>query len=397
MIRLHVGLVLARGRYNARMNIPLQARHHPSGLNTRFAGKGLSFDEYIRQTETMLRRVHAGKPDMEKIVAGNAPFALQPSGDFQKGSGKSYRRGVLLTHGLSDSPYHMRYLAACFQRNGFRVMAVLLPGHGSQPGDLLDVRWEDWAETVEYGVQCLAEEVDEVYLAGFSAGAALSLYQAHKDERVRGLFMYSPALELPGRARWAGLSQLCSGLLPRRAWLSVMPDEDRYKYESFCMNAVAQMWRLTRALPQGELNIPVFVAASADDATVVSSAALRFLKNVRHSTRKLLWYAAADPQQADVEWVKSALPEKRILSGAHTAVVIPPDDAHYGESGEYANCLHYFERDDEHYSACRSSRAAWLGEVTPQNLKYGLLRRLMYNPHYAAMETAMRNFIERLP
>ena len=345
----------------------------------------------------MLRQVHAGKPDAEQIVAGNAPFELQPSGDFQKGSGKLYRRGVLLAHGLSDSPYHMRHLGEFFQRNGFRAMAVLLPGHGTQPGDLLDARWEDWAETVAYGVQCLAGEVDEVYLAGFSAGAALSLSQAGKDERVKGLFMFSPALAIASRARRSHLHRLYSWLLPRSAWLSVMPDQDRYKYESFCLNAVTQMWRLTQALPQGELNIPVFVAASADDATVSSIAALGFLSRVKHPLRKMLWYAAADPQQADVEWVKSALPDKRILSSAHTAVVMSPDDAHYGETGEYANCLHYFAQDDEHYSACLASQTAWLGEVTPNNLKYGLLRRLMYNPHYAEMETAMQNFIERLP
>ncbi|OHC91628.1 MAG: hypothetical protein A3J87_05115 [Sideroxydans sp. RIFOXYB12_FULL_59_6] len=379
------------------MNIPLQARHHPSGVNSRFAGKGLSFDEYFRQTEAMLRQVHAGKPDIDKIVSGNAPFALQPSGEFQQGGGKPYRRGVLLTHGLSDSPYHMRHLGAFFQREGFRVMAVLLPGHGTQSGDLLDVRWEDWAEAVAYGVQCLAKEVDEVYLAGFSAGAALSLFQAHKDERVRGLFMFSPALEIASRARRSHLRRLYSWLLPRTAWLNVMPDRDIYKYESFCMNAVTQMWRLTQVLPRGELNIPVFAAASADDATVVSTAALDLLKRVRHAVRKLLWYAAADPQQADVEWVKCAFPEKRILSSAHTAVVIPPDDAHYGEAGDYANCLHYCAQDDEHYAACLASKTAWLGEVTSENLKYGLLRRLMYNPHYAAMEAAMHNFIKRLP
>lgn len=345
----------------------------------------------------MLRRAHAGKPDVERIVAGNAPFALQPSGDFPRGGEKPYRRGVLLTHGLSDSPYHMRHLGEFFRRSGFRVMAVLLPGHGTQPGDLLDVHWEDWAEAVAYGTQCLEEEVDEVYLAGFSAGGALSLLQAQRDERVRGLFLFSPALEIAARARWASMSRFYGWMLPRGAWLSVMPDRDRYKYESFCMNAVTQMWRLTRALPHGDLKIPVFVAASADDATVIAAATLKFFDGLEYPLRKMVWYAAADPQQADVEWVRSALPEKRILSSAHTAIVIPPDDAHYGESGEYTNCLHYFAGNEVQYSACRASRSAWLGEVTAQNLKYGLLQRLMYNPHYAAMEAAMHNFIERLP
>ncbi len=345
----------------------------------------------------MLRQVHAGKPEAEQIVAGNAPFESIPAEVFRKAQGKPYRRGVLLTHGLSDSPYHMRHLADFFQRNGFRVMAVLLPGHGTQPGDLLDVRWEDWAEALAFGVQCLAEEVDEIYLAGFSAGAALSFHHAATDSRVRGLFMFSPALEIARKARWAILRRGYSWLLPHCAWLNVMPDHDRYKYESFCMNAVTQMWRLTHALPQGELRIPVFVAASADDATVISAAALDLIGRVQHPVRKMLWYATTDPQREDVEWVNSALPEKRILSSAHTAIVISPDDTHYGEAGGYANCLHYVSQDEAHFVACQSSQTAWQGEVTTQNLKYGLLRRLMYNPHYVEMERAMSSFIERLP
>lgn len=379
------------------MNLPLQSRHHCSGLNTRFAGKGLFFDAYIRHTETMLRRVHAGKPDIEKIVAGNAPFALQPAAAFRQGTGKPYRRGVLLTHGLSDSPYHMRYLGECFQRQGFRVLALLLPGHGTQPGDLLKVRWQDWAEAVAYGTQCLADEVDEVYLAGFSAGAALSLHQADHDQRVRGLFLFSPALQIANRARWAWMHRFYSGLLPRRAWLAVLPDQDCYKYDSFCMNAVTQMWRLTQALPKGALNLPLFMAASAEDAAVISSATLNLMSRVQHAVRKLIWYAASDPKQPHVEWVQSTLPGQHILSSAHTAIVIPPQDAHYGETGEYVNCLHYFARDDERYAACLSANGAWLGEVTPQNLQHGLLRRLMFNPHYAQMEIALREFIERLP
>jgi len=345
----------------------------------------------------MLGQVHAGKPDIDRIVAGNVPFELSPAEGFRRTQGKPYRRGVLLTHGLSDSPYHMRYLAEFFQRNGFRVMAVLLPGHGTQPGDLLDVCWQDWAEAVAYGAGCLAEEVDEVYLAGFSAGAALSLQQAAKDRRVRGLFLFSPALEISSRARRASLHGLYSWLLPRSAWLNVLPDRDLYKYESFCMNAVVQMWRLTQALPKGELQIPLFAVASADDATVVSDAALGLMERGRHTLRQLVWYAAEDPQQADVEWVNSVMPEKRILSGAHTAIVIPPSDPHYGEAGEYVNCLHYFGEGDGCYSACQSAQAVWQGEVTRKNLANGLLRRLMYNPHFDDMVASMVRFIERLP
>ena len=375
----------------------LGLRHRPSGVNTCFEGKGLPFADYVQRTQAMLQQIHSGKNEQEKIVAGNSPFELLPAGDFQEGLDKPCKRGVLLTHGLIDSPYHMRYLAEFFRHNGFHAMAVLLPGHATQPGDMLDVRWQEWARTVAYGADCLSAEVDELYLAGFSAGAALSVLHAARDERVRGLFLFSPAFEITSLARWANLHKLYSWLLPQAAWVSRMQDRDLYKYESFCKNAAAQMYALAQALPKSEVNIPVFAAASADDVTVNPSAILRFMQRVRHPCNKLLWYATTKIERQNVEWVNSAVPEKRILSSAHTAIVMPPEDPHYGASGDYANCLHYYDNDSERYKVCMSQPAAWLGEASERNLEHGVLRRLMYNPHYAAMETSMQKFIEGLP
>lgn len=387
--------------------VRLEARHRPSGENSRFIGEVLPFGEYVRHTTAMLRRVHAelGSADPEKAVAGNAPFELHPTGEAHRGKNKPYRRGVLLTHGLTDSPYFMRHLAAFFQRNGFRVMAPLLPGHGTQPGDLLHVRWQEWARTVRYGAECLADEVDEMYLAGFSAGAALSLLQSAQDERVCGLFLFAPALEISTRARWANLHRLYSWLSPESAWVGIMPDRDPYKYESLCKNAAAQMYALTQALPECGRDIPMFAAASADDATVHAAATLRFMRQARHLHNRLVWYATHAPQGAApyLEWIDSVLPEQRILSSAHTAIVLSPEDAHYGAAGDYVNCLHYYPRDMRSYGMCLApphnecQGDAWQGEVTEQNLGRGLLRRLMYNPHFVAMEASMQKFIEGLP
>ena len=376
----------------------LGLRHRASGVNSCFAGAGLPFADYVRCTQSMLWQHHDGKNDQETIVAGNMPFELLPPSDFEKGRDKPYRRGVLLTHGLSDSPYHMRHLAGFFQRNGFRVMAILLPGHGTLPGDLLDVDWREWAKTVAYGADCLAAEVDELYLAGFSAGAALSVFHAAHDDRVRGLFLFSPALEITSLAKWANLHKLYSWLLPKAAWVSNMQDRDLYKYESFCKNAAAQMYKLTQALPKGDAVIPVFAVASADDATVNPAATLNFMRRARHQCSKLVWYSTAKIEQENIEWVDGAVPGKRILSSAHTAIVMSPEDAYYGVNGEYANCLHYYDDDSERYKACMLQHGeVWWGEVSERNLEHGLLRRLMYNPHYAAMEASMQKFIQGLP
>ncbi len=375
----------------------LGLRHQSSGVNSRFVGGGLSFAVYVQRTQAMLHQAHGFKNDEEIYVAGNSPFELLPEGDFEKGRDKPYKRGILLTHGLSDSPYHMRHLGAFFQRQGFRVMAILLPGHGTQPGDLLDIEWQEWAKAVQYGADTLEAEVDEMYLGGFSAGAVLSVLQSTHDKRVRGLFLFSPAFKIDLRAKWANLHRMYSKFLPKEAWLDVRQDKDFYKYESFCKNAAAQMYLLTKALPEIEAKIPVFAVASADDTTVHASGTMRFMLRVQNMKSRLVWYSTKKIDQQNIEWVNSALPEQRILSSAHTAIVIPPQDAHYGVNGDYFNCMHYYDSDEKRYTACRTQpQTALLGEITPQNLKQGLLRRLMYNPHWAALEVSMQKFIAGL-
>jgi esterase/lipase len=391
---------------------PLEPRHQPSGLNSQFNANRLTFAEYVARTRDMLVRAHAGAADPQKIADGNAPFELKPQPGFPAGQQKTYRRGVLLTHGLSDSPYSMRHLAAFFQQNGFRVMAVLLPGHGTQPGDLLEVTWQEWAKTVAYGAYKLAEEVDEVYLAGYSTGATLSIYQSLRDDRVRGLFLFSPALRITRWAAFANLHKLYSWLIPSAKWVDIKPDLDTCKYESFTKNAAAQAYALTRQLSAllkpHSLDIPVFIAASADDMTVKTSVILEFIARARHPSSRLVLYTI-EPEKsppgippdflaAKLELVNSVVPGQKILSSAHTAIVMPPEDPHYGAAGEYSNCVHYYPDDLEKYAAClKRPGQDFQGEINQKNLKAGILRRLMYNPNFAALKVSMQRFIDDLP
>ncbi|MCR4303651.1 MAG: alpha/beta fold hydrolase [Gallionella sp.] len=402
---------------------PLEARHRPSGLNTQFNGDGLSFNEYVARNRDMLAKAHAklGAADLQKLIDGNAPFELKPNNPSpppvraREGAEtslpcrqKPYRRGVLLTHGLTGSPYFMRHLAGFFQENGFRVMAVLLPGHGTQPGDLLDVRWPEWARTVAYGADRLAEEVDEVYLAGYSIGGTLSAYQSLCDSRVRGLFLFSPAIRITPRAAFASLHKLYSWLIPSAKWVDIMPDRDIYKYESFTKNAAAQTHALTRHLGARlrlhELDIPIFTVASADDITVNTSAIVEFMARARHPSSRLVLYTT-EPEKLPpgispgrVELVNSVFPEQKILSSSHVAIVLPADDAHYGANGEYSNCIHYYPDKMEKYDACiRNPAEDFQGEITVKNLEAGILRRLMYNPDFAGLKVSMKRFLDNLP
>lgn len=388
---------------------PLEARHEVSGFNSLFNGDHLTFSEYISRNQEMIRKVRVSTPslNLEKAINGNAPFELEPVAEHTVGKNNKYRRGILLTHGLSDSPYFMRDVASCFQQAGFRVLAILLPGHGTRPGDLLDVTWQEWARAVAYGVDKLALEVDEIYLGGYSAGGALSIYQSLTDKRVRGLFLFAPALEITRRAALACLHKWVSWLLPRQKWVYIKQDVDIYKYESFAKNTAVQMYRLTQALAaklkHHQLKIPIFSVASVDDKTVHTSAAIAFMAQQVDPRNQFILYTTDQSKsaQADISdkitWINSVVPEQKITSSAHTAILVAPEDAHYGINGDYANCVHYYPERMDKYEACKLHPKDYcLGEVSDNHLDDDIMRRLMYNPNFPALKTAINQFIEHI-
>lgn len=376
-------------------------RHTVSGLNSGFTAEYADFDAYVSAMRDMILRARVFGPgqDRQAIMEAVAPRGLRPSVGCDSGGPDSVRRGILLTHGLTDSPYLMRHLARFFQDECFYVQLLLLPGHGSRPGDLLDVRWQEWAEAYAFGVRTLTTRVDEVYLGGFSTGGTLAIHYAMDHPDVRGLLLFSPALAVTPLARASCWLDTASGLFSRLAWLGPkQPNDDPYKYESFAANAACQIFRLTQeiapVLDERPLSLPVFVAASADDATIDAGATQAFFTHVRHPRKHMILYAREATGERDgTQVVDSRVPAQGVVSSAHTAMVMPRSDPHYGADGDYAFCTRYYQSDDVAYKRCKAKDEDLLGETTSEFLDQGVVRRLTYNPHFDGMLEAMRAFL----
>ena len=231
------------------------------------------------------------------------------------------RRGILMVHGLTDSPFLMRDMADFFRDQGFHVLAMQLPGHGTRPGDLLAIRWQEWLKAQRHVLDLLSGEVDELYLLGFSTGATLNLYQALRDSRIRALFLFSPALRIRRMAQLACPFARFSRWLKRLAWFDVQPDSDTFKYESLSTRAICEVYLMTGALERlaslAELKIPVFVAASEDDVSIDSHAVLRWFER-QQVTKRMLYYSqrpGAVPQ--GVRALSSRCTEHNIKSFSH--------------------------------------------------------------------------------
>lgn len=229
------------------------------------------------------------------VYPGNLPrdwnrsFILQPTGKA--------RGVVVLLHGLTDSPYSLRHLAQHLSEQGFVSLVPRMPGHGTLPSGLTDVRWEQWLATTRMAVREAREQVPDgpLYLVGYSNGGALALRYSLAALEDRSLAMperlvlISPMVGVTSYARYAGLAAL-PAVLPafaKSAWMNVLPEFNPFKYNSFPVHAARQTYELTHEV-QGAFDSaaragrlaqlpPVLAFQSLADSTVSTPAVVHDL------------------------------------------------------------------------------------------------------------------------
>lgn len=169
------------------------------------------------------------------------------------------RAGALLVHGLTDSPYSMRAIAARLHERGIYTLSLRMQGHGTVPGGLVRPRWEDWSAAVRVGVRHLRQRIGPdrpLVLVGYSNGGALAIkyaLDALEDARlpaVSRVILVSPMVGVSPMARFARAISALGPVVEKARWLDVFPEYNPFKYISFPANAGVQTSRLTRALAE---------------------------------------------------------------------------------------------------------------------------------------------------
>jgi len=206
--------------------------------------------------------------------------------------------GALLLHGLTDSPYSLRKIGEIFHAKGFYVLGLRLPAHGTVPGALTKVRWEDWVAASRIGARHVRKRIGQdlpFMIAGYSNGGALAVkysLDALSDPglpRPDRLLLFSPEIGISAFAFIANSHKILSFLpyFAKFKWLSIEPEYDPFKYNSFPKNAAQQAYEITKAL-QGQIEEaraagsfgdfpPVLTFLSWIDATVDTSATIHRL------------------------------------------------------------------------------------------------------------------------
>jgi alpha-beta hydrolase superfamily lysophospholipase len=183
----------------------------------------------------------------------NRSYVLEPEG--------APVGAVVFLHGLTDSPYSLRHIARRYSAHGYVSVAIRLPGHGTVPSGLSDVEWEDWLAATRLAVREARRRIGPtkpLHLVGFSNGGALAMkyaLDALEDPQLTRpdrLVLISPMIGITAFARFAGLAGLPAFLphFAKAAWLSILPEFNPFKYNSFPVNGARQSWQLTQVLQQ---------------------------------------------------------------------------------------------------------------------------------------------------
>jgi len=166
----------------------------------------------------------------------------------------------------------MRTLAEELAKAPLTVRGLLLPGHGRCPEALEGVVWQDWYEHLDDEYRFLTRRFEEVFLVGFSIGAALSAYYAANNPVDRLILLNTPLCPLNDRLPTGLMLKVYSAFFKEvkgKAETFVLDDGEpfRYVYERVPTAILHTMSELIAIVKKNlhKISSPVLIIQSRND------------------------------------------------------------------------------------------------------------------------------------
>ncbi len=223
----------------------------------------------------------------KKILEGGEPIFLK---------GKQNKVGVLLIHGWSSTPQELRNTADYLNNLGYPVYAPLLRGHGTEPRDLIGLKWEDWLEDVCQAYDYFSKHVDEIVVGGMSAGAILALHLSLKRKVKAVITMGVPLI-----FRRNFFIKLLLRLFGKRTnYIMTKPyfsESDRaiskrkVHYFQFPLKSLYEVIRAISATTKilSQITVPILIMHSDPDKRIPSQSSRILYDKIRSKPKKLFF------------------------------------------------------------------------------------------------------------
>ena len=342
--------------------------------------EAVDFSVYRANTLELLRERRAfqqATTDFE--LMSNAPREWRPVDSAPD-------KGILLVHGLGDSPWSFTDIGQALAAQGFLVRTVLLPGHGTRPDDLQDVTFEHWRQVVHEQAVTMQRDIGKVYMGGFSTGANLALDYAYSSPEIAGLVLFSPGFR--SNSSWDWLTPLVAKFRP---WLfepdGQRPMQSSVRYLTTPTNGFAQFYRSSKVarslLNQHTYDKPVFMAVAQHDSVLNTDYLLDiFQTRFPHPDSRLIWYGTQPTHLQDTKRIivrEDRIPEHRISQFSHMGILFSPDNKLYGEQVQQRFCWNGQSPLD--MQACLQGAPVWYSDWGYQEAGK-IHARLTFNPYF---------------
>ncbi len=217
-------------------------------------------------------------------------------------------RAALLVHGYVGSPNNFGALPEALAARGWRVHAMLVPGHGTSPLDLEKTSVETMRAAVVAEMRRLRAQYDTVVLVGHSMGSTLSVL-ALEDTAPDALVLASPFFALT--YRWFYIlppDVLVHVAAEPLRWTHRAPERRPVRDRSTRTLALAYEWIPTRPGPAllaaakeardparlAGVTVPTLVLHGRHDTVASPRAAQRAYEALGSMRKRMVWLKNSD-------------------------------------------------------------------------------------------------------
>ncbi len=214
------------------------------------------------------------------------------SGDIYLEGNKSVF--IILVPGWSIVTRQLLPLAKALNDKGYSVKCVNLPGHGTRPEDLENIKWEDWVDGLAKEIKNNREdkEVDKIIVGGVSMGGNVCLLSSLK-ESIDGIILIGTPVHL----KWHWVMKIFSRITPffKKYTKKVRPkniffnENDSYQYfpTKNMIEVLAVIGKSVKLL--SKITAPLLILQTKNDFFVTKYSPWVIYNNVSSKIKKINW------------------------------------------------------------------------------------------------------------
>lgn len=220
--------------------------------------------------------------DNFKILPGAESFLL-----------KGNSRGVLLVHGFTGTPAEMRLLGEYLHQQGFTVLALRLPGHGTTVHDMESTNWRHWYGAVVDSFYLLRALCNEINVVGLSMGGLLALKLAMEYPVAQVAALSTPIFLTDRRISYLPFYRLFQRFAPKKRKDYDIDPQYFAGYDHTPLASLSSLLELMRLVQKdlGAVSCPVLLVQSRKEHTVRPESAIFIMEHLGSKDKELFWLA----------------------------------------------------------------------------------------------------------